>query len=112
HCELMGPAADVMQGALANVTINAPAVPVVSNVLAEGVSDPDLIRDLLVQQITGSVRWRESVGYMAAQGVTEIWEIGAGKALSGMVRRIDREVATRAVSSPQDVANAAAALAG
>ncbi|MEM6587202.1 MAG: ACP S-malonyltransferase [Pseudomonadota bacterium] len=111
HCELMGPAADVMQDALADVTISAPAVPVVSNVLAEGVSDPDRIRDLLVQQITGSVRWRESVSYMAEQGVTEIWEIGAGKALSGMVRRIDRELATRAVSSSQDVADAAAASA-
>lgn len=111
HCELMGPAADVMKGALADVTINAPAVPVVSNVLAEGVSDPDRIRELLVQQITGSVRWRESVSNMSAQGVSEIWEIGAGKALSGMVRRIDREVATRAVSSPQDVADVAAAFA-
>ncbi|MEM7732051.1 MAG: ACP S-malonyltransferase [Pseudomonadota bacterium] len=111
HCELMAPAAEAMQGALAEVTISAPAVPVVSNVLAEGVSDPDRIRELLVQQITGSVRWRESVSYMAAQGVTEIWEIGAGKALSGMVRRIDREILTRAVSTPQDVADAAAALA-
>ncbi len=111
HCELMGPAAEVMQSALADVAINAPAVPVVSNVLAEGVSDPDRIRKLLVEQITGSVRWRESVSYMSAQGVTEIWEIGAGKALSGMVRRIDRDVATRAVSSPQNVADAAAALA-
>ncbi len=110
HCALMGPAADVMQDALAKVEFSAPKVPVVSNVLAEGVSDPEKIRELLVQQITGSVRWRESVQYMGAQGVTAIWEVGAGKALSGMVRRIDREIATRAVSSPQDVTDAAAAL--
>ena len=111
HCEMMAPAAKVMQGALAQVQINVPAVPVVSNVMAEGVQDPVRIRELLVQQITGSVRWRESVEYMARIGVTEIWEVGAGKALSGMVRRIDRSVATRAISSPQDVVDAAASLA-
>lgn len=110
HCELMGPAAEAMKEALAQVDITAPAVPVVSNVLAERVDDPDRIRTLLVQQITGSVRWRESVEYMARSGVTEIWEVGAGKALSGMVRRIDRSLETRAISSPSDVADAAASL--
>lgn len=110
HCDLMAPAAEVMKEALAGVEMKYPAVPVISNVLAEGVSDPDKIRELLVQQITGSVRWRESVQCMASQDVTEIWEVGAGKALSGMVRRIDRAVATRAIASPQDVADAAAAL--
>ncbi|CUJ89256.1 Malonyl CoA-acyl carrier protein transacylase [Ruegeria denitrificans] len=105
HCALMQPAADVMAEALAVVEIKAPAVPLVANVRAEAVSDPSLIRQLLVEQITGSVRWRESVQYMAAQGVTETWEIGAGKALSGMVRKIDRAIAGKAVSTPEDVQN-------
>jgi len=104
HCALMQPAADAMAEALADVTLNAPAVPLVANVLASAVTDPAVIRGLLVDQVTGSVRWRESVGYMAAAGVTEIWEIGAGKALSGMVKRIDRSVATKAVGTPEDVA--------
>jgi [acyl-carrier-protein] S-malonyltransferase len=109
HCALMQPAADAMAEALANVSLRAPAVPVVSNVLATAVSDPDEIRALLVRQITGSVRWRESVAWMAAQGVDDFWEIGAGKALSGMVKRIVPGAATRAVGTPEDVA---AALAG
>ncbi|MDE3081750.1 MAG: ACP S-malonyltransferase [Paracoccaceae bacterium] len=109
HCALMQPAAAVMSEALAAVEIAAPVVPVVVNVRAEAVSNPALIRDLLVAQITGSVRWRESVLWMAGAGVTEIWEIGAGKALSGMVKRIAKDVATRAVATPEDVA---AALAG
>ena len=103
HCALMEPAAREMDHALKEVTINAPAVPVVSNVEAAPVSDPDQIRGLLVQQITGRVRWRESVAAMAAAGVTEIWEIGAGKALSGMVRRIDRSIACTSVGTPEDV---------
>ena len=104
HCALMGPAAEAMEAALAEVEISAPTVPLVSNVKAEAVSDPDEIRRLLVEQVTGRVRWRESVLWMAGQGVGEIIEIGAGKALSGMVRRIDREIATRNVGSPADVA--------
>ncbi len=104
HCALMAPAADVMAAALAEVTINAPAVPLVANVRAEAVSDPDLIRALLVEQVTGSVRWRESVAWMAAQGVNEIWEIGAGKALSGMIRRIDKTIACTAIGTPEDIA--------
>jgi [acyl-carrier-protein] S-malonyltransferase len=103
HCALMGPAADVMAQALANVTVNAPHVPLVANVRAEAVSDAALIKDLLVEQVTGSVRWRESVLWMAANGVTEAWEIGAGKALSGMIRRIDREVATKAIGTPDNI---------
>ena len=103
HCALMEPAAREMDHALKEVNINAPAVPVVSNVEAAPVSDPDQIRGLLVQQITGRVRWRESVAAMAAAGVTEIWEIGAGKALSGMVRRIDRSIACTSVGTPEDV---------
>ncbi|MCA0272706.1 MAG: ACP S-malonyltransferase [Proteobacteria bacterium] len=103
HCALMEPAARAMAAALADVAIKAPVVPVVANVRAEAVSDPALIRELLVAQVTGSVRWRESVEWMVAQGVTEFWEIGAGKALSGMIRRIAKEAGTRAVGAPEDV---------
>ncbi len=111
HCALMQPAADRMAEALAEVTISDPAVPVVANVLAASNDDGSAIADLLVQQVTGSVRWRESVGYMAAQGVTEIYEIGAGKALSGMIRRIEREIACTAVNNADNVAAVAADLA-
>lgn len=104
HCALMQPAADRMAEALAGVTVNAPAVPVVANVRAEAVSDPELIRKLLVEQVTGAVRWRESVLWMTGQGVTEFWEIGAGKALSGMVKRIAKETATKAIGTPEDIA--------
>nr|WP_319250535.1 ACP S-malonyltransferase [uncultured Celeribacter sp.] len=104
HCALMGPAADVMAEALDDVEINAPAVPLVANVAASAVTDPATIRSLLVEQVTGSVRWRESVAYMAGEGVTEIWEIGAGKALSGMVRRIERSIACTAIGTPDDIA--------
>jgi [acyl-carrier-protein] S-malonyltransferase len=104
HCALMQPAADVMADALARVDVSAPKVPLVANVLAEAVTDPARIRELLVEQVTGSVRWRESVAWMGAQGVTEMWEIGAGKALSGMVRRINRDIACAAVGTPDDIA--------
>mgnify|MGYP000904574898 FL=1 len=110
HCSLMAPAAEVMALALENVAINQPAVPLVANVVAQAVTDPAEIRSLLVKQVTGSVRWRESVMYMAANGVTEVYEIGAGKALSGMIKRIDRDVATSAVGTPEDVVAAAGAL--
>jgi [acyl-carrier-protein] S-malonyltransferase len=110
HCSLMGPAAAVMAEALDDVEIAAPAVPLVANVTASQVDEPREIRSLLVDQITGSVRWRESVAYMAAKGVTEVFEIGAGKALSGMVKRIDRDLNTTAVNGPEDVAAAAAAI--
>ncbi|GGC01795.1 malonyl CoA-acyl carrier protein transacylase [Marivita lacus] len=103
HCALMAPAAEAMADALGQVTINTPAVPVVANVRAEAVSDPETIRALLVEQITGAVRWRESVTWMVGQGADEFWEIGAGKALIGMVRRIEREAATRAVGTAADV---------
>lgn len=104
HCALMQPAADRMAEALAGVTFHAPKVPVVANVRAEAVADPETLRALLIPQITGAVRWRESVQWMAAQGVTEFWEIGAGKALSGMVKRIARDTATRAIGTPEDIA--------
>ena len=112
HCAMMAPAADVMAQALGDVEMAAPLVPVVANVLAEAVSEPDRIRDLLVEQVTGQVRWMSSVEWMGAQGVTEIWEIGAGKALSGMIRRINRDIECRAVLSPDDVKAAAAAIEG
>ncbi|WP_108835831.1 ACP S-malonyltransferase [Tateyamaria sp. Alg231-49] len=103
HCAMMEPAAAVMKEALAGVDMKAPAVTVVPNVRAAGENDPAVLRGLLVDQVTGAVRWRESVAWMAGNGVTEIWEIGAGKALSGMIRRIDRDVATRAVGTPDNV---------
>ena len=109
HSALMAPAGDIMAAALADVTMKAPAVPLIVNVRAEAVP-ADEIKALLVAQVTGSVRWRESVMWMLANGVTEVWEIGAGKALSGMVKRIDRSVATRAVGAPEDVVAAVAAL--
>lgn len=89
HCALMAPAAEKMAEALGDTAIVAPTPPVVANVKAEAVSDPDEIRDLLVKQVTGSVRWRESVAWMAGQGVTQLVELGAGKVLSGLARRID-----------------------
>ena len=103
HCALMQPAAAVMAEALAAVSIHAPSVPVVVNVRAEAVTEPDRIRALLVAQVTGSVRWRESVLWMAGAGVTEFWEIGAGKALSGMIKRSVTGAATRAIGTPEDV---------
>ncbi len=112
HCALMQPAADAMAAALAEVTLAAPAVPLVANIRAEAVTDPEDIRALLVAQVTGAVRWRESIGWMAAQGVDDFWEIGAGKALSGMIRRIAKGADTRAVGTPEDVAAAAATLRG
>jgi [acyl-carrier-protein] S-malonyltransferase len=105
HCALMQPAAAVMSEALAAVVIHAPKVPVVANVRAEAVTEPDRIRALLVAQVTGSVRWRESVQWMAGAGVSEFWEIGAGKALSGMIKRIvGGDVVLKAVGTPEDVA--------
>ena len=106
HCALMAPAAEKMAAALTDVQISAPDVPVVANVLAEAVTDPDTIRALLVEQVTGSVRWRESVAWMVGQGVSETWEIGAGKALSGMVRRVERSVLVRNILTPQEVSAA------
>ena len=104
HCALMQPAAAVMAEALSAVEIAAPAVPLVSNVRAEGVVEPGAIRRLLVEQVTGVVRWRESVANMAAGGVTEFWEIGAGKALSGMIRRIAPDVQVKNFGVPADLA--------
>jgi [acyl-carrier-protein] S-malonyltransferase len=104
HCALMQPAADVMAQALAQVSVHKPAVPVVANVLASAIGEPaDIVRSL-VAQVTGTVRWRESVAYMAANGVTSFYEIGAGKVLSGLIKRIADGAATSAIGSPEDVA--------
>ncbi|WP_340296610.1 MULTISPECIES: ACP S-malonyltransferase [unclassified Roseobacter] len=104
HCALMQPAADAMAGALASVTLNAPVVPLVGNVMAGPSDDPALIRDNLITQVTGRVRWCESVMWMAQNDVTEAWEVGAGKALSGMVKRIAREMETKAIGTAADIA--------
>ncbi len=110
HCRLMQPAADAMAKALSDVKINAPSVPVVSNVLASAISDPDEIRKRLVEQVTGTVRWRESVAYMAQNGVTHFFEIGAGKVLSGLVKRIAAGATGIAVGGPADIEGAKTAL--
>jgi len=111
HCRLMQPAADVMADALAKVTINAPAVPLVANVLAAPISDPAEIRARLVEQVTGMVRWRESIGWLAANGTDLFVEIGAGKVLSGLAKRIAAEAQTLNVGTPDDVAAAIERLA-
>lgn len=110
HCALMQPAADAMAKALADVNVVAPNVPLIANVRADIVADAKDIKALLVEQVTGSVRWRESVAFMSAQGVTETFEIGAGKALSGMVRRVDRAIGVNAVGDAAGVAAAAEKL--
>jgi len=104
HCALMQPAADVMAEALAKVTVRAPAVPVVANVLAKPLSDPREIVRALVEQVTGTVRWRECVEYMAGRGVTQFYEIGAGKVLTGLVKRIAEGATGTAVGTPEDIA--------
>jgi [acyl-carrier-protein] S-malonyltransferase len=109
HCSLMQPAADVMADALSKVTIVKPAVPLVSNVLATAISDPDEIRRRLIEQVTGTVRWRESIAYMAGEGVTKFYEIGAGKVLTGLVKRIADGATGVAIGSPADIAAAKAA---
>jgi [acyl-carrier-protein] S-malonyltransferase len=111
HCALMRPAAEMMAKALADVTINRPASPLVSNVLAAPISDPDEIRRRLIEQVTGTVRWRESVAYMASHGVTRFFEIGAGKVLSGLVKRIADGAVGISVGGPNDMAAAKDALA-
>jgi [acyl-carrier-protein] S-malonyltransferase len=103
HCPLMQPAAEAMAEALAAVDLRAPAVPLVANVTARAVSDAATIRDLLVRQVTAMVRWRESVIYMKEQGVDRLVEIGAGKVLSGLVKRIDRDIASTSVGEPAEI---------
>jgi [acyl-carrier-protein] S-malonyltransferase len=111
HCRLMQPAADAMAEALAKVTINKPVTPLISNVLAAPIFEPDEIRKRLVEQVTGTVRWRESIAYMAGHGVTHFLEIGSGKVLSGLVKRIADGAVGLSVGSPADIAAAKDVLA-
>jgi [acyl-carrier-protein] S-malonyltransferase len=103
HCPLMQPAADTMREALGKVTLSTPQVPLIANVLASEITDPGAIRQRLVEQVTGLVRWRESVQYMKANGVDNLVECGSGKVLSGLVKRIDREMTGLALNTPADI---------
>lgn len=103
HCSLMKPAAEAMEAALAAATVKAPVVPVISNVTAQPVSDPEVIRRLLVEQVTGAVRWRESVLFLKSTGVDQLAEIGAGKVLTGLAKRIDKEITSVTVGTPAEV---------
>jgi [acyl-carrier-protein] S-malonyltransferase len=103
HCPLMQPAADAMAEALGEAALADPAVPLVANVTARAVADAGTIRALLVQQVTGLVRWRESVLFMKEQGVDRLVEIGAGKVLAGLAKRIDREIAASSVGEPAEI---------
>jgi [acyl-carrier-protein] S-malonyltransferase len=104
HCALMQPAADVMAQALRQVNVKPPVVPVVSNVRVQPLSDPAEIVDALVAQVTGTVRWRESVEFMAKEGVDTFYEVGAGKVLSGLIKRIAADAATKTIGTPDDIA--------
>jgi len=111
HCALMQPAADAMREALAGVKIATPVVPVVANVLAAPVTDPEEIRARLVEQVTGMVRWRETMTYLANHDVTSVYEVGAGRVLTGIARRFDG-VEARSVGTPDELEAAASALQG
>ncbi len=110
HCALMQPAADAMAEALNNVKVRRPVVPVVANVLASAISDPDEIKKRLVEQVTGTVRWRECVAYMAAHGITDFYEIGSGKVLAGLVKRTASTATAMSVGTPADIDAALATL--
>jgi [acyl-carrier-protein] S-malonyltransferase len=110
HCALMQPAADAMAEALAQVTIHKPVVPLIANVLAAPISDPEEIKRRLVEQVTGTVRWRESVAAMADNGVTDFYEIGSGKVLAGLVKRIAATANAQSIGTPADIDAALAAL--
>jgi [acyl-carrier-protein] S-malonyltransferase len=111
HSALMAPAAEAMREALANVAVAAPVVPVVANVTVSPITDPDEIRRRLVEQVTGRVRWRETVEWFAANGVTTLYEVGAGRVLTGLIKRISKDVTGVAVNGPADVEQAVATLA-
>jgi [acyl-carrier-protein] S-malonyltransferase len=111
HCALMQPAAEAMADALSKVTIKTPVVPVVANVIASAVSDPNEIRRLLVEQVTGTVRWRECVGYLAANGVTDVFEIGSGKVLAGLAKRIEKSLEAQSLGTPAEIEAALGKLA-
>ena len=110
HCALMQPAADAMAEALSHVKVHKPIVPVVANVVAHAISDPAEIKRHLVEQVTGTVRWRESVAYMAAHGITDFYEIGAGKVLAGLVKRTASTANATSIGAPADIEAALAGL--
>ena len=112
HCALMQPAADAMAEALSRVNVHAPVVPVVANVVATAISDPTEIKRRLVEQVTGTVRWRECVAYMAAHGITDFYEIGAGKVLAGLVKRTATTANATSIGAPADIDAALAGLVG
>lgn len=104
HCAMMGPAAEVMEGALANADLQAPIVPLISNVLAAPITDPNEIKRRLVEQVCGKVRWTESVTYLSTEaGVTDLLELGTGKVLTGLARRINRDVNASALNSGEEI---------
>lgn len=103
HCALMQPAADAMAEALSKVTVSAPVVPVVANVIASAISDPEEIKKRLVEQVVGTVRWRECVAYMAANGITDFYEIGSGKVLAGLVKRTAASANATSIGQPADI---------
>ena len=111
HCALMQPAADVMREALAKVTIDPPAVPLIANVLASPISDPEAIRARLIEQVTGMVRWRETMQFLCKNGINTVYEVGAGRVLTGIARRFDG-IQAQSVGTPDELEAAAAALAG
>ncbi len=106
HSTLMTPAAEAMQQALEEVEIKSPRVLLIANVLASPISDPDEIRKRLVEQVTGQVRWNETISYMASEGIDTLFEVGAGKVLTGLARRIDRSLSGRSINTPEDIENA------
>ena len=110
HCALMKPATEAMAVALAKVAIKPLVVPLVANVLASAITDPDEIRRRLVEQVCGTVRWRECVAYMVANGITHVYELGAGKILTGLAKRIDKGLEAHAIGTPADIEAAAPAL--
>lgn len=109
HCALMQPAADAMAEALSKVSVKPPAVPLVANVLAQPITDPAAIVQSLIRQVTGTVRWRESISFMAGAGVTTFYEIGSGKVLAGLIKRIADTAAVSSIGSPEDIARCKAA---
>jgi [acyl-carrier-protein] S-malonyltransferase len=111
HCALMRPAAERMRAALAQTAIGVPCVPLIANVLARPLRDPEAIRASLVEQVTATVRWRESVAYMAGEGVDHYLELGAGRVLCGLIKRINADADCRAIGSAEDIAGLGAAFA-
>jgi [acyl-carrier-protein] S-malonyltransferase len=109
HCAMLQPAADAMAAALAKVAVKPPRVPVVANVLAQPISEPSMIVRCLVEQVTGTVRWRESVLFMVQAGVTAFFEVGAGKVLAGLIKRIAETANVSSIGTPEDIARFKAA---